>query len=143
MWDVELPIAIVLGAAFALCYWLVDAAVTGVSAVDRDVLLGVGAVMALAWSLLAGSLSVQTLGGDGSLLRRTVGHVVLWTTAFTGTAILVTWTLWFPMTAVLPGAMATTLWFAMVLTATAALGGLAIALGGTYVYVSGGRGIAA
>lgn len=138
MLDYEAPVPLVLGGAFAVCYWVADAVVAVSPAVGRGPLLPFGVAMAAGWSLLAGYLSSATLRDGADLGRRTARHVLLWVVLFGGTALLVTWAVLAAVELAWPGAEPTTFWFGYLLVATTALGTAAIGAGGAYRLVVGG-----
>ncbi len=139
VFDFEAPVAAVLGAAFATCYWVADAVVAVAPTAGRGPLLPLGVAMAMAWSLVAGYLSSATLRDGDHLGRQTVTHALLWVVLFGGTALVVAWLVLATVELAWPDAEPTTFWFGYVLVSTTGLGVVSIAAGSAYRLWTGRR----
>lgn len=137
--DFEAPVLVVLGGAFAACYWVAAAAVTVLPATGRGPLLPLGVAMAVAWSLAAGYLSSATLRDGDHLGRQTATHALLWVVLFGGTALVVAWLVLATVELAWPAAEPTTFWFGYVLVVTIGLGVVSIAAGSAYRLWTGRR----
>lgn len=132
MFDYDLASTVLLGGAFSSTYWAMEAVVTNLQAVDQTVLLGLGGVMVVAWTLVAGSASARTLRGRNHPLRSSMEHVVLWGVGFGGVAVVTTWSLGATLALVSVYTLDTMFWFGLLTVTTVLTGALLIGSVGVY-----------
>lgn len=132
MVEYELSLPILVGAAFAGSYWLLNALIAVFPAGDREAMLLIGPGLGVLSAGFVGLASARQLAEGGNLVPRTAIHALTWIGLFAGMAVLVTYTVAAVASLFWGGTLETTLWFGMVLVSTTGLGTLFILAGGGY-----------